>query len=213
MSPFHWAIGALVAVSAVVNNSSDRCRASSLGAAVPALMTLRQKHHPRRFAASIAMMLLAGALTEGGFGQVVYTARTFFGVNRVRVDAAHGYRSMFHGTTLHGMQSLDASRSGEPLSYFHRTGPIGQVFAERAARVDGAARGSAGTRRRNARQLSRTDAALDVLRDRSRRRAYRAERRLLHLPARLRRGVRGDDRRWPAVARPRRAAHIRCDCA
>ena len=74
------------------------------------------------------MVLLAGTLTEGGFGQVVYAARTFFGVNRVRVDAAHGYRSMFHGTTLHGMQSLDPSRSGEPLSYFHRMGPIGQVF-------------------------------------------------------------------------------------
>jgi len=53
---------------------------------------------------------------------------TFFGVNRVRVDTAHGYRSVFHGTTLHGMQSLDPSRSGEPLSYFHRMGPIGQVF-------------------------------------------------------------------------------------
>jgi spermidine synthase len=27
------------------------------------------------------------------------------------------------------MQSLDPKRGGEPLSYFHRTGPIGQVFA------------------------------------------------------------------------------------
>jgi spermidine synthase len=123
------AIGALVAVSAVVNNQfGSLSRFIVIGAAVPALITLRQKHHPRRFAASIAMMLLAGTLTESGFGQVVYTARTFFGVNRVRVDAAHGYRSMFHGTTLHGMQSLDATRSGEPLSYFHRTGPIGQIF-------------------------------------------------------------------------------------
>ena len=79
-------------------------------------------------AASIAMILLAGTLTASTFGQVVYAQRTFFGVNRVRVDPAHGYRSMFHGTTLHGMQSLDPARSHEPLSYFHRTGPIGQVF-------------------------------------------------------------------------------------
>jgi spermidine synthase len=123
------AIGAAVAVSALVNNQfGSLSRFIILGAAVPALFTLRQKQHPRRFAAAIAMILLAGALTEGGFGQVVYARRTFFGVNRVRVDAAHGYRSLFHGTTLHGMQSLDPSRSGEPLSYFHRAGPIGQIF-------------------------------------------------------------------------------------
>jgi spermidine synthase len=123
------AIGAVVAVSAVVNNHfGSLSRFILLGAAIPALLTLRQKHHPRRFAASIAMILLAGTLTESPFGQVVYAARTFFGVNRVRVDEAHGYRFIFHGTTLHGMQSLDPSRSREPLSYFHRTGPIGQIF-------------------------------------------------------------------------------------
>lgn len=123
------AIGAAVAVSALVNNQfGSLSRFIVIGAAVPALFTLRQKHHPRRFAASIAMMLLAGTLTESPFGQVVYAARTFFGVNRVRVDQAHGYRFIFHGTTLHGMQSLDQSRSAEPVSYFHRTGPIGQIF-------------------------------------------------------------------------------------
>jgi spermidine synthase len=124
------AIGAAVAVSALVNNQFGSVpRFIVLGAAVPALFTLRQKHYPRRFAASMAMILLAGTLTESMFGQVVYAARTFFGVNRVRVDQTHGYRTIFHGTTLHGMQSLDPSRSGEPLSYFHRTGPIGQIFA------------------------------------------------------------------------------------
>jgi spermidine synthase len=123
------AVGVAVAIAALVNNQfGSLSRYIILGAAVPALFTLRQKEHPRRFAASIAMILLAGALTDVGFGQVVYAKRTFFGVNRVRVDAAHGYRSIFHGTTLHGMQSLDPSRSGEPVSYYHRAGPIGQVF-------------------------------------------------------------------------------------
>ena len=37
---------------------------------------------------------------------MVYAERTFFGVNRVRVDERLGYRFMFHGTTVHGMQSL-----------------------------------------------------------------------------------------------------------
>jgi hypothetical protein len=123
------AIGAAVAVSALVNNHfGSLSRYILLGAAIPALFTLRQKHHPRRFAASIAMILLAGTLTESPFGRVVYVERTFFGVNRVRVDETQGYRFIFHGTTLHGMQSLSPSPRPEPLSYFHRTGPIGQIF-------------------------------------------------------------------------------------
>ena len=49
--------------------------------------------------------------------------RTFFGVYRVREDDRLHYRFMFHGTTLHGMQSTLPERRHEPLSYFHRTGP------------------------------------------------------------------------------------------
>jgi hypothetical protein len=124
------AIGGAVAISVLINNRfGSFSRFIILGAALPAVVAFGQKRHRVRFAASIAAILLAGLLTESPFGRVVYAARTFFGVNRVRVDPAHGYRFIFHGTTLHGMQSLDPSRSGEPLSYFHRTGPIGQVFA------------------------------------------------------------------------------------
>jgi hypothetical protein len=124
------AIGAAVAISVLINNRlGSFSRFIILGAALPALVAFGQKRYRVRFAASIAAILLAGLLTESPFGRVVYAARTFFGVNRVRVDPAHGYRFIFHGTTLHGMQSLDPARSGEPLSYFHRTGPVGQVFA------------------------------------------------------------------------------------
>jgi spermidine synthase len=46
------------------------------------------------------------------------------------MDDRLAYRFMFHGTTLHGMQSVLPERRHESLSYFHKTGPIGQVFAE-----------------------------------------------------------------------------------
>jgi spermidine synthase len=117
-----------VAAILINNEFGSLSRFILLGAAVPALITLRQKRYPLRFAASIAAILCAGVLTASPFGETVFTARTFFGVNRVRVDAAQGYRFIFHGTTLHGMQSLDAARADEPLSYFHRSGPIGQIF-------------------------------------------------------------------------------------
>ena len=124
------AIGAAVAASVLVNNRfGSLSRFIVLGASMPALAAYAQQRHRFRFAASIALILLAGTLTESPFGRVAYAARTFFGVNRVRVDEAHGYRFIFHGTTLHGMQSLDPARSQEPTSYYHRSGPIGQVFA------------------------------------------------------------------------------------
>ena len=38
------------------------------------------------------------------------------------------FRSLYHGTTLHGRQSRDSARSAEPLTYYHRTGPVGQLL-------------------------------------------------------------------------------------
>jgi spermidine synthase len=59
-----------------------------------------------------------------------FTERNFFGVISVSQDPQlPEYLTMAHGTTIHGMQSLDPSRREEPLGYYHRTGPIGQVFA------------------------------------------------------------------------------------
>jgi spermidine synthase len=36
---------------------------------------------------------------------------------------------LIHGTTLHGMQARDPDQRGEPLTYFHKTGPVGHLFA------------------------------------------------------------------------------------
>jgi len=36
---------------------------------------------------------------------------------------------LVHGTTLHGVQWVEPNRCDEPLSYYHRAGPVGQVFA------------------------------------------------------------------------------------
>jgi hypothetical protein len=84
---------------------------------------------PLRFGLGLAAVFLASAFHGGQFGRVVHAERSFYGVYRVSTDATEKYRQLFHGSTLHGMQSLDPRRSREPLAYYHRTGPIGQVFA------------------------------------------------------------------------------------
>jgi SAM-dependent methyltransferase len=60
--------------------------------------------------------------------RVLLQERNFFGVSKVTEDAAGHYRILTHGSTVHGAQSLDPAARREPLTYFHRTGPLGQVF-------------------------------------------------------------------------------------
>jgi hypothetical protein len=47
-------------------------------------------------------------------------------------------RRLFHGTTLHGVERLTGPLAGEPLTYYGRRGPLGDVFAAypRFDRVD-----------------------------------------------------------------------------
>jgi hypothetical protein len=49
-------------------------------------------------------------------------------VIRVRHDGFNNTNTMIHGTTRHGMQNLSAKWRREPLTYYYRTGPIGQVI-------------------------------------------------------------------------------------
>jgi len=84
---------------------------------------------PVRFALGLAALLLASTAYTGPFGHILRTERSFFGVYRVTDDDDRKYRMLFHGGTIQGVQSLDPARRHEPLSYYTRTGPIGQVFA------------------------------------------------------------------------------------
>jgi spermidine synthase len=87
-----------------------------------------QRRSSMRFAAGVAGVLVAAALFADAAQPVLHAERTFFGVHRVVQDKKHEYRGLAHGTTLHGMQSLNPARRREPLTYFHRTGPFGQAF-------------------------------------------------------------------------------------
>jgi hypothetical protein len=86
------------------------------------------KDRPIRFALGIGAILLAGETSAGDLGRVLHQHRNYFGVLRVTYVAAGNYHRLIHGHTLHGQQSLDPERRHEPLTYYHRTGPIGQVF-------------------------------------------------------------------------------------
>jgi hypothetical protein len=86
------------------------------------------KDLPVRFALGIGVVLLAGGTYDSHFGHFLYEHRNYFGVLRVTRVSPGDYHLLIHGDTLHGRQSLETGRRHEPLSYYRRTGPIGQVF-------------------------------------------------------------------------------------
>lgn len=100
---------------------------------------------PVRFGLCVGAVVLAGLLI--GLTQKNLThQRSFFGALRVRLTdqwegqpAPHPLRVLEHGTTRHGLQwvSDDPALRGEPLAYYHRQGPLGQVFAAVAGRDAG----------------------------------------------------------------------------
>jgi hypothetical protein len=84
---------------------------------------------PIRFGLGIAALIIAGTLTAGT--NTLWQDRSFFGVYRVIGDEGteNTEHTLTHGDTNHGAQIFDGSNPPTPITYYHRTGPIGQLFA------------------------------------------------------------------------------------
>lgn len=70
-----------------------------------------------------ASVQLAGNLNSN----VLMQDRSFFGMYRVRRVAE--YHVLQNGTTTHGGQSRSLERRMDPLTYYYRGGPLGDIFA------------------------------------------------------------------------------------
>jgi spermidine synthase len=95
---------------------------------VPILVCYTFLERPLRFGLGIAWLLLAGSFYHGIYGRTEARIRSFFGVHRVTVDETTGFRKLVHGNTVHGMQSIEPEKARSPTSYYHPSGPAGQVF-------------------------------------------------------------------------------------
>lgn len=77
-------------------------------------------------------------LAQGGFDTIASmarsdTQRSYFGVYRIRDDEAGKTRFLLHGTTIHGVQSLDPRKRRTPLSYYGARSGAGRVLAQTEA--------------------------------------------------------------------------------
>jgi spermidine synthase len=96
---------------------------------VPALLCYSFVGRPVRFALGLGAIVLAGLVAPLSPSVLIHEERSFFGVLRVTHDRAERFHVLVHGNTIHGRQSLDRDDRREPMSYYHRRGPLGQLFA------------------------------------------------------------------------------------
>lgn len=96
---------------------------------VPAILAFLAVDRRLRFGLSLgALFLVATQLHVNSKGNVTYTARSFFGVTRIVETRDGRLRQLVHGNTLHGLQNLEPAYRRTPMTYYHPTGPIGEVF-------------------------------------------------------------------------------------
>jgi hypothetical protein len=84
---------------------------------------------PLRFGLALAALCGVGLLHAQDRERIVYEARSFYAVHTVVDHPPSSLRTLAEGSTVHGAQDLSPGRHQEPLSYYSRTGPIGDVMA------------------------------------------------------------------------------------
>jgi spermidine synthase len=83
-------------------------------------------------ALTVAVLVLLIALFVSWMGQpndLLAVQRNFFGIKRVTHWSDGDYHALTHGDTSHGIQRMDAEFRLEPLAYYYRDSPLGDIFA------------------------------------------------------------------------------------
>jgi len=122
--PFFVYLAVLVGLVIVNRLVPDSGGIGRIVVAASVVLTLVFVRRPVRFALAVAALL---AITFLGGQSPIFADRTFFGVNRV-IDDGTGHRIYLSGATVHGVERTDAVGGRTALSYYHPTGPAGQIF-------------------------------------------------------------------------------------
>ena len=75
-----------------------------------------------------ALLFVAEMPSASSHNVLLHQERTFFGVLKIKFDRELETHRLVHGTTIHGAQWLNPEKRGEPMTYYHRKGPIGDLF-------------------------------------------------------------------------------------
>lgn len=95
---------------------------------LPAVACCTLLDRPRRLALAMGAVFGVGLWLQSLWTHTLHTERNFFGITRVTEDPVARSHQIVHGNTIHGRQFQDPRRRSEPLTYYHRSGPLGSVF-------------------------------------------------------------------------------------
>ncbi|QGZ96002.1 spermidine synthase [Terricaulis silvestris] len=116
------AITLLAALLAALNISGGQLVAAGLVAGLSAIIVGRDNRMLMTLACA-AIILMGATIQHRG---VSFADRSFYGAVRVTDDGP--WRRFVHGTTLHGVQSLDPELAHTPTGYYGPLTPIGSTF-------------------------------------------------------------------------------------
>ncbi|MBI5209243.1 MAG: fused MFS/spermidine synthase [Elusimicrobia bacterium] len=115
-----WMVAGLLSLGALFVRDWDLWRARNV---------VRPLTVATGFVLVLAVLIMARGRPDPGS----YVLRNFYGV--YRVEEAGPFRRLMHGNTLHGLQFLDPAKALQPLSYYHRLGPVGDIYRLFGARI------------------------------------------------------------------------------
>lgn len=123
-------VGAIATVSVLVLLLAPDESASAMAIAATAGVGIYVAARRRpEFAFGMGMLLVVVPVYS--VPQALYVDRSFFGT--LRVSDVGGFREIMSGSTVHGSQSLDPRWASRPTTYYHRNGPVGDLFNLREA--------------------------------------------------------------------------------
>jgi hypothetical protein len=122
------AVGVSILLGCQIFGSRNNIAMVFIVVLVAVLVVFGSRRRRWRFALGVAAVLMSLQLYTPGSAQVIYRGRSFFGAFRVQQDDTLHERLFIHGATVHGGQSLEPGRRAEPMGYYTRSSPIGQVF-------------------------------------------------------------------------------------
>ncbi len=108
-------------------------KAKTCWVVVAAILAFLLQRRPAWFTVALASLVGICMLCEDR-GEIIHSARSFFGVLRVvketytRDDQTFEEHTLMHGSTIHGTQGFAPDDVDQPWTYYHRTGPVGDVF-------------------------------------------------------------------------------------
>lgn len=130
---FVWPLGIgvlTVALALLIEGSNVRpvVNVAIVFGAPLVIINHRFRSRPVRFALALGAVMLGSIVCSEIQNRTLHAERNFFGTLSVRKDPVSATHILYHGNTIHGRQFVDPSLQREPLSYFHRDGPLGKIF-------------------------------------------------------------------------------------